>query len=31
MRIKQMLDRETLPPQLIRGMVPLCMEQYKCV
>lgn len=31
MRVKQQLDREALPPQLIRNMVPLCMEQYKCV
>ncbi|KAG7384602.1 Carnitine O-palmitoyltransferase 1, liver isoform [Phytophthora boehmeriae] len=26
---KQDLDREQLPPQLIRGIVPLCMSQYQ--
>ncbi|RLN90261.1 hypothetical protein BBJ28_00016867 [Nothophytophthora sp. Chile5] len=26
---KQELDREQLPPQLIRGIVPLCMSQYQ--
>ncbi|ETI57496.1 hypothetical protein L914_02074 [Phytophthora nicotianae] len=26
---KQDLDREHLPPQLIRGIVPLCMSQYQ--
>jgi len=29
MLFKQDLDREQLPPQLIRGMVPLCMSQYQ--
>ncbi|KAF1326975.1 Choline/carnitine o-acyltransferase, partial [Globisporangium splendens] len=29
MLFKQDLDRELLPPQLIRGIVPLCMSQYQ--
>lgn len=29
MLFKQELDREQLPPQLIRGLVPLCMNQYR--
>jgi carnitine O-palmitoyltransferase 1, liver isoform len=29
MLFKQDLDREKLPPMLIRGIVPLCMSQYQ--
>ncbi|DAZ96242.1 TPA: hypothetical protein N0F65_012545 [Lagenidium giganteum] len=29
MVFKQELDREQLPPMLIRGIVPLCMSQYQ--
>jgi carnitine O-palmitoyltransferase 1 len=28
-RVKQSVDHERLPPMLMRGVVPLCMEQYR--
>mmetsp|Transcript_35190 Transcript_35190/g.80282 ORF Transcript_35190/g.80282 Transcript_35190/m.80282 type:complete len:822 (+) Transcript_35190:17-2482(+) len=28
-KFKQLLDREELEPQLVRGTVPLCMDQYR--
>eukprot|EP01134_Creolimax_fragrantissima_P005903 CFRG5903T1 len=28
-RFKTMLERETLPPIIMRGLVPLCMKQYE--
>lgn len=29
MEFKQNLDREQLPPMMLRGLVPLCMSQYQ--
>ncbi len=31
LQVKQLIDRETLPPHTVRDLVPLCMQQYQFV